>query len=184
IDGTREAALNDFERPNRRGVSGLAWRGNFPLDSWNRTRCAFSIAQFFASGLEKLIARCHFVDQAELQRFLSGIQFPFQDHFRSAFRDRKSTRLNSSHVSISYAVSVVCLPSFPTRRSSDLGLAWRGNFPLDSWNRTRCAFSIAQFFASGLEKLIARCHFVDQAELQRFLSGIQFPFQDHFRSAF
>src|SRR5947199_2711041 len=37
----------------------------------SRTRCAFSIAQFFASGLEKLIARCHFVDQAELQRFRS-----------------------------------------------------------------------------------------------------------------
>src|SRR5699024_6311011 len=35
--------------------------------------------------------------------------------------DRKSTRLNSSHVSISYAVvSLFALPSFPTRRSSDL----------------------------------------------------------------
>src|SRR5437868_1936716 len=39
--------------------------------------------------------------------------------------DRKSTRLNSSHVSISYAVfclllPVPDLPSFPTRRSSDL----------------------------------------------------------------
>src|SRR5689334_3322672 len=33
--------------------------------------------------------------------------------------DRKSTRLNSSHSSISYAVSPA-LPSFPTRRSSDL----------------------------------------------------------------
>src|SRR5699024_2318066 len=41
--------------------------------------------------------------------------------------DRKSTRLNSSHVSISYAVFCLkgyvhdrCLHSFPTRRSSDL----------------------------------------------------------------
>src|SRR5438067_298337 len=34
-------------------------------------------------------------------------------------RDRKSTRLNSSHVSISYAVPRA-LHSFPTRRSSDL----------------------------------------------------------------
>src|SRR5699024_1309645 len=40
--------------------------------------------------------------------------------------DRKSTRLNSSHVSISYAVFCLTslhhlyLPSFPTRRSSDL----------------------------------------------------------------
>src|SRR6266496_2035975 len=34
--------------------------------------------------------------------------------------DRKSTRLNSSHVEISYAVSPLYLHSFPTRRSSDL----------------------------------------------------------------
>src|SRR5699024_7460852 len=38
----------------------------------------------------------------------------------SARRDRKSTRLNSSHVSISYAVIHRYLLSFPTRRSSDL----------------------------------------------------------------
>src|SRR5262245_20914590 len=36
--------------------------------------------------------------------------------------DRKSTRLNSSHLGISYAVARPPLPSFPTRRSSDL--AW------------------------------------------------------------
>src|SRR5688572_213081 len=36
-------------------------------------------------------------------------------------RDRKSTRLNSSHSQISYAV-LRDLHSFPTRRSSDLGL--------------------------------------------------------------
>src|SRR5690606_35750805 len=35
--------------------------------------------------------------------------------------DRKSTRLNSSHVKISYAVFHPHLLSFPTRRSSDLG---------------------------------------------------------------
>src|SRR5699024_1414913 len=34
--------------------------------------------------------------------------------------DRKSTRLNSSHVSISYAVYTLSLSSSPTRRSSDL----------------------------------------------------------------
>src|SRR5690606_28764042 len=41
---------------------------------------------------------------------------------RVAARDRKSTRLNSSHVKISYAVFCAppALPSFPTRRSSDL----------------------------------------------------------------
>src|SRR5690606_27896938 len=34
--------------------------------------------------------------------------------------DRKSTRLNSSHVKISYAVAVSDFAAFPTRRSSDL----------------------------------------------------------------
>src|SRR5436309_1347721 len=42
--------------------------------------------------------------------------------------DRKSTRLNSSHVKISYAVFCFHahrhLPSFPTRRSSDLPSCW------------------------------------------------------------
>src|SRR5205085_2868394 len=37
-----------------------------------------------------------------------------------AEEDRKSTRLNSSHSQISYAVSNLTLRSFPTRRSSDL----------------------------------------------------------------
>src|SRR5699024_8512150 len=45
--------------------------------------------------------------------------------------DRKSTRLNSSHVSISYAVfcysALRHLHSFPTRRSSDLKQMWLGN---------------------------------------------------------
>src|SRR5688500_12558266 len=36
------------------------------------------------------------------------------------FEDRKSTRLNSSHLVISYAVFHRYLHSFPTRRSSDL----------------------------------------------------------------
>src|SRR5690625_1583699 len=44
--------------------------------------------------------------------------------------DRKSTRLNSSHVAISYAVFCFFPPfdlsSFPTRRSSDLGLIYLG----------------------------------------------------------
>src|SRR5207302_1678839 len=39
--------------------------------------------------------------------------------------DRKSTRLNSSHVKISYAVLHPAPPSFPTRRSSDLRLETR-----------------------------------------------------------
>src|SRR5437870_2166964 len=43
-------------------------------------------------------------------------------------KDRKSTRLNSSHVAISYAVFCLsalppALPPFPTRRSSDLAIS-------------------------------------------------------------
>src|SRR5690606_39116474 len=38
----------------------------------------------------------------------------------SVARDRKSTRLNSSHVKISYAVFRRARQPFPTRRSSDL----------------------------------------------------------------
>src|SRR5438105_788112 len=40
---------------------------------------------------------------------------------RSPSGDRKSTRLNSSHEWISYAVFLRYIHSFPTRRSSDLG---------------------------------------------------------------
>src|SRR5690242_15573853 len=45
---------------------------------------------------------------------------PYLDACYEIGQDRKSTRLNSSHMSISYAVRRD-LPSFPTRRSSDLG---------------------------------------------------------------
>src|SRR5262245_45371531 len=44
---------------------------------------------------------------------------------RPATKDRKSTRLNSSHLGISYAVLWAVL-SFPTRRSSDLARAGAG----------------------------------------------------------
>src|SRR5699024_1374937 len=51
-----------------------------------------------------------------------NLQLAQQDRrIKSAFgfQDRKSTRLNSSHVSISYGV-LIFLHFFPTRRSSDL----------------------------------------------------------------
>src|SRR5690606_34784853 len=49
-----------------------------------------------------------------------------EGHAKMDYKDRKSTRLNSSHVKISYAVFCLrsvapsALPSLPTRRSSDL----------------------------------------------------------------
>src|SRR5262245_520800 len=58
--------------------------------------------------------------------------------------DRKSTRLNSSHLGISYAVFCFAPPcdrlSFPTRRSSDLGfpiaVSTRQGFSGLSWHPT------------------------------------------------
>src|SRR5207249_1054655 len=64
--------------------------------------------------------------------------------------DRKSTRLNSSHVSISYAVFCSGAHrhphSFPTRRSSDLAAAFaatdefdrEGSYSPIHWIRTNC----------------------------------------------
>src|SRR5438874_816011 len=61
-------------------------------------------------------------------KLLDGRQIP-QAPLVGEFLDRKSTRLNSSHVEISYAVFCFAhhrpLPSFPTRRSSDLTRAAR-----------------------------------------------------------
>src|SRR5438876_1200262 len=56
-----------------------------------------------------------------LRRALTGIATTVvEGPVGTSTRDRKSTRLNSSHPSISYAVTLE-LRSFPTRRSSDLG---------------------------------------------------------------
>src|SRR5699024_1358745 len=56
---------------------------------------------------------------------IEAVQDAMEGTSLSAEEDRKSTRLNSSHVSISYAVFCLCRRrrvhnSFPTRRSSDL----------------------------------------------------------------
>src|SRR5699024_2462318 len=63
-------------------------------------------------------------DCTSLLLFLSKFYCFLDDCLMSFMKDRKSTRLNSSHVSISYAVfcfvHLRALHSFPTRRSSDL----------------------------------------------------------------
>src|SRR5206468_3706586 len=53
-------------------------------------------------------------------RFFPGATSPLTVSLLSSLLDRKSTRLNSSHDQISYAVANPDLHSFPTRRSSDL----------------------------------------------------------------
>src|SRR5690625_2447225 len=59
------------------------------------------------------------------------------DELALPIRDRKSTRLNSSHVAISYAVfcfvALRSLHSFPTRRSSDLSMAYRALNEASAW---------------------------------------------------
>src|SRR5690606_36924385 len=63
-------------------------------------------------------------------------QLTIVDAITDSTQDRKSTRLNSSHVKISYAVFCYAhrrhLPSFPTRRSSDLNFLIAGGKHPDS----------------------------------------------------
>src|SRR5262245_51824392 len=70
---------------------------------------------------------------------------------RRLFPDRKSTRLNSSHLGISYAVPPY-VHSFPTRRSSDL--PWTHTSPSCAGNwrpipPTRCTSSRSARLATG-----------------------------------
>src|SRR5262245_2309240 len=62
--------------------------------------------------------------------------------------DRKSTRLNSSHLGISYAVSFHDCPSFPTRRSSDLVRPEAGVGRVD---RLKHEEDIAEHVAGGVK---------------------------------
>src|SRR5699024_1998145 len=77
--------------------------------------------------------------------------------------DRKSTRLNSSHVSISYAVFCsrvpLYIPSFPTRRSSDLtrfnsfdDLFFCFRFDLNIDHMTRMLANMFNGFCNGTGK--------------------------------
>src|SRR5438034_949168 len=63
--------------------------------------------------------------------------------------DRKSTRLNSSHTVISYAVFTDALSSFPTRRSSDLteirhNTEWFARFTAADFVRLAAKFTVSQ----------------------------------------
>src|SRR5262245_26372588 len=59
----------------------------------------------------RLLEELNYMNLEEIRRLCSERGIP----------DRKSTRLNFSHLGISYAVFDADLHSFPTRRSSDLG---------------------------------------------------------------
>src|SRR5690606_9402583 len=56
-----------------------------------------------------------------LQALIDQLQNALDMHMKP-FTDRKSTRLNSSHAKISRVRTPRLLRSFPTRRSSDLGI--------------------------------------------------------------
>src|SRR5690606_20852052 len=73
-----------------------------------------------------LAYRCEgddFIVEPPSYRFDLVIEEDLIEEVARIYGDRKSTRLNSSHVKISYAVSGVprALPPSPPRRSSDLG---------------------------------------------------------------
>src|SRR5699024_7262753 len=91
---------------------------------------AFAIISLFAAktsyrfGLERTIfVALWLILIGVIVRSITGVSWLYI----GTILDRKSTRLNSSHVSISYAVfcyrSITYLLSFPTRRSSDLNSA-------------------------------------------------------------
>src|SRR5699024_2632890 len=85
----------------------------------------------------------------------SGYYFPpFQDVLENG--DRKSTRLNSSHVSISYAVSLLYLLSFPTRRSSDLIFKAYSNHKYDTIDYMKLDPQFGD--EQTLRKLVNICH--------------------------
>src|SRR5690349_9290961 len=103
--------------------SGLWWSRDEFLDSMGepprvsiRRRMVRGIADVACAGYQRWYVLAH--SQGTVVAF-NGLM-----------ADRKSTRLNSSHVEISYAVFCLYgdhrdLHSFPTRRSSDLPLRFR-----------------------------------------------------------
>src|SRR5437870_3477218 len=96
------------------------------------------LLRFASVGEKHVNVWKHFVDSIPcvigvvigIERDCQSSRFQAPEQFRHAWlqstlQDRKSTRLNSSHVAISYAVFclfgvIPLLLSFPTRRSSDL----------------------------------------------------------------
>src|SRR5699024_1113552 len=80
----------------------------------------------FSKGMKRqaflILALCAGTKYLLCDEVFDGLDPIAAEVMKNLFRDRKSTRLNSSHVSISYAVFCYLrvLHSFPTRRSSDL----------------------------------------------------------------
>src|SRR5437879_1842707 len=68
-------------------------------------------------GVKSMHDTCRILDAYGNDRVCKSSQ---EVHALTNYQDRKSTRLNSSHRCISYAVFPPDPPSFPTRRSSDL----------------------------------------------------------------
>src|SRR5437868_3055388 len=92
----------------------------------------------------------------EFEPSLEAERAPLEEHGEIGrllqLEDRKSTRLNSSHVSISYAVFCFVPPralhSFPTRRSSDLGS--RRSPPRTRCTRKNCSMGRSSSVAKAV----------------------------------
>src|SRR5438045_3817000 len=87
------------------------------------SRCDFLIVEPRQAVLAERIAHLErALAQSHIVAFRSGeiLHGCAKRLRRQEAQDRKSTRLNSSHLGISYAVFCLHLHPFPTRRSSDL----------------------------------------------------------------
>ena len=84
LRGSNKTLLNHFKSARRRRIM-IARCENCLVDLRRGRNFAFTFAQFFARKINKLITRCNFINQAELQRFQCRMKFSFQDHFRRAF---------------------------------------------------------------------------------------------------
>src|SRR5437867_739901 len=93
--------------------------------------------------------------------------------------DRKSTRLNSSHRTISYAVfclstSLLYLHSFPTRRSSDLDFVFailESEIPVSfwihvqEWGRHQTDDDQSRKQNAGYPRIVVHQHFLETQEV-------------------
>src|SRR5439155_26764912 len=81
ISRNRKSLIEDLPSTFWRRISVLPWRSERARHRRSSAlEFAFSGTQLFPRTIEKLIARRNFIDQPELQSFLSRIKFPFQNH--------------------------------------------------------------------------------------------------------
>src|SRR5256885_13803112 len=84
--------------------SPSASRGNFDFKSWDPSPVGAHPAGASAFGVHDLVGNGWEWTRTEFAPFPGFTPMPFYPGYSANFLDRKSTRLNSSHLVISYAV--------------------------------------------------------------------------------